>query len=66
MAGAHLASATIIGTLPVHGSTLTQLQGDVDALRQENKDLRTMLESLMKEFKDLKKVKVEAVSDVFF
>jgi predicted nucleic acid-binding Zn-ribbon protein len=64
MAEVHPTSATITVTLPPQGSTLTQLQNDVDALKQENKDLRTMLESLMKEFKDLKKVKVEAVSRV--
>jgi len=42
------------------------LQGDIDALKQEINDLRATVGSLAMEIEELKKVKVEAVSGVFF
>lgn len=64
MAEAHPMVAVPTEAQPGHGSTPNPWQGDLDALKQEIKDLRTMLGSLVKEIKELKKVKVEAVSGI--
>ena len=66
MAETHLNPVVTTGIQFGHGSTPIPWQGDVDALKQEIDDLRTMVGSLVKEVEELKKVKVEAVSDVFF
>ena len=65
MAEMHPASAANAGISPAHGSILITLQHDVGTIKQEIKDLRTMVESLIKEIKDVKRVKVETVGDPF-
>ena len=66
MAEVHPTPVATTRVLPVHETTLTQLQRAVDALKQEVKDLRTMVGSVVKEIKDMKQVKAEAVSGIFF
>lgn len=65
MAEMHPASAANAEISPAHGSILITLQHDVGTIKQEIKDLRTMVESLIKEIKDVKRVKVETVGDPF-
>jgi len=66
MAEVHPAPAATTEISPAHGSILITLQHDVGSIKREIKDLRTMVESLIKEVKDLKRVKVEtAVGNPF-
>ena len=54
MADAHPTSGITTGVLPI--------QDKVDALQKEVNDLRAIVESLIKEIEELKKVKIETVS----
>jgi len=65
MAEVHSVPATTAGTLPAHGSILIALQHDIGSIKQELKDLKTMVGSFIEEMKDLKQVKVETVGDIF-
>ena len=63
MAEVHPAPAAPAGIVPTDGSTLITLQQDVGSIKQEMKDLRKMVESLVKEIENMKRVKVETVGN---
>jgi len=65
MAEVHPAPAATDETSPAHGSILLTLQHDVSSIKRDLKDLRTIVESLVKEIKEMKRAKVETVGNCF-
>ena len=67
MAEAHSAPTAATGVPPVNGWTMTPvLQRDLDGLKEEIKDLKTMVGSLIKEIRGSKQIKAEAVGEISF
>ena len=66
MAEAHPTIAVATEAQLGRGSIPNPWQGDLDALKEEIRDLKTMLGSVVKEIKELKQVKVESVSRILF